>query len=184
MKKILLLGLALLGAFSLAFAQDRTVSGKVLSTEDNSPLPGVNIVVKGTATGAVTDLDGNYKLSVPENTILQFSFIGYEMQEIEVGNRSVIDVTLDSDAEQLSEVIVTGYSSVKKANLTSAISTVAGEELQSQPIGGIDNLLQGHVLRKYVLFHKPFSKTNISLSPTTTIRRPLLFCKIWDRMNA
>lgn len=143
MKKILLLGLGLFAAFSLAIAQDRTVSGKVTSSEDNTPLPGVNIVVKGTTIGAVTDLDGNYKLSVQENAILQFSFIGYELQEIEVGNRSVIDVSMTSDAEQLSEVIVTGYSTVKKSNLTSAVSIVDGAEIQAQPIGGIDNLLQG-----------------------------------------
>ena len=144
MKKIVLLGLAIMASFTLALAQDRTVTGKVTSAEDGSSLPGVNIVVKGTATGAVTDLDGNYKVTVPASgAVLQFSFIGLEGQEIEVGSRSVIDVAMVSDAEQLSEVVVTGYSSVKKSNLTSAISTVDGAKIQSQPIGGIDNLLQG-----------------------------------------
>ena len=77
MKKILLFGLALFATFSLALAQDRTVSGKVTSSDDGSSVPGVNVVLKGTATGAVTDIDGFYKLTVPEEGgILQFSFVG------------------------------------------------------------------------------------------------------------
>jgi TonB-linked SusC/RagA family outer membrane protein len=144
MRKSLLFSLAFLLMASMAFAQDRTISGKVTSIEDGSPVPGVNIVVKGTTTGTVTDIDGNYNLAVPEGaSILVFSFIGLETQEVEIGSRSVIDLQMVSDISQLSEVVVTGYSSVKKSNLTSAISTVKAEDIQSQPIGGIDNLLQG-----------------------------------------
>ena len=109
MRKSLLLSLAILITAGMAFAQDRTVSGKVTSSEDGSSIPGVNIVVKGTTTGAVTDLDGNYKVTVPaDGGTLIFSFIGLVTQEIEVGSRSLIDVAMASDAEQLSEVVVTG----------------------------------------------------------------------------
>jgi TonB-dependent SusC/RagA subfamily outer membrane receptor len=144
MRKSLLFSLAFLFTASMAFAQEHTVSGKVTSADDGSAVPGVNIVVKGTTTGTVTDIDGNYNLAVPEGaSILVFSFIGLETQEVEIGSRSVIDLQMVSDISQLSEVVVTGYSSVKKSNLTSAISTVKAEDIQSQPIGGIDNLLQG-----------------------------------------
>ena len=109
MRKNLLLSLALFLTASMAFAQDRTVSGKVTSSEDGSAIPGVNIVVQGTTTGAVTDIDGNYKLSVPaDGATLIFSFIGLRTQGIEIGNRSIIDVSMESDASQLAEVVVTG----------------------------------------------------------------------------
>ena len=92
----------------LAFAQ-RTVSGTVTSADDGSTIPGVNVVLKGTTTGATTDLDGNYRLSVPEDGgILVFSFIGLTQQEVTIGARSVIDVAMESDVQQLTEVVVTG----------------------------------------------------------------------------
>ncbi|GCC52232.1 TonB-dependent receptor [Chryseotalea sanaruensis] len=101
-------------------------------------------MLKGTTAGTVTDVDGNYKISVPaEGGTLVFSFIGLTTSEIGVGTRSTIDVQMAADITQLSEIVVTGYSAVKKSNLTSAITTVKGEGIQSQPIGGIDNLLQG-----------------------------------------
>ena len=144
MKKVLQLVLSFLMVASMSWAQDRTVSGKVTSAEDGSSLPGVNVVVKGTTNGGVTDIDGNYKVIVPEDkSILVFTFIGLESSEVDIGNRNVVDVQMNSDVQQLSEVVVTGYSSVKKSNLTSAISTVKGEDIQAQPIAGMDNLLQG-----------------------------------------
>ncbi|MTI19510.1 DUF4139 domain-containing protein, partial [Fulvivirga sp. RKSG066] len=89
-----------------------SVSGKVISSEDGSELPGVNVIVKGTTIGTVTDLQGNYSLTLPNdaNTLI-FSFIGLATQEIPIGTRSVIDVQLDSDVQQLSEVVVTGLQS-------------------------------------------------------------------------
>ena len=144
MKKLLLYGFLLVASTSMVLAQGRTVSGKVTSADDGSTLPGVNVVLKGTATGVVTDFDGNYTVQVPDQGgVLVFSFIGLQTQEIEVGARAVIDVAMAADVTQLSEVVVTGYSAVKKSNLTSAVSTVDGEKIQAQPIGGIDNLLQG-----------------------------------------
>ncbi|RLD23547.1 MAG: hypothetical protein DRI71_05060, partial [Bacteroidetes bacterium] len=95
MRKSLLLSLVMLITASMAFAQDRTISGKITSSEDGSAIPGVNVVVKGTTTGAVTDIDGNYKLTVPtDGATLIFSFIGLETQEISIGSRSVIDVSM------------------------------------------------------------------------------------------
>jgi hypothetical protein len=112
----------LLMLFSVTVYAQRTVSGKVSSGEDNSPLPGVSVVVKGTSTGTTTDVDGNYRVNVPENAILVFSYVGFLKQEVEVGNRSVIDITLQTDNKMLSEVVVTGYGVQTKRELTGSIA--------------------------------------------------------------
>ena len=145
MRKSLLLGLALLiTAGMAAFAQDRTISGKVTSAEDGSAVPGVNVVVKGTTTGSVTDIDGNYKFSIPsEGGILIFSFIGLETLEIEIGSRSVIDVSMAGDVEQLEEIVVTGYGTTLKTEFTGASSSVSQETLNRLPIISADQALQG-----------------------------------------
>lgn len=91
-----------------AWAQDRTVSGKVTDAESGEGLPGVNVLLKGTSQGVNTDLDGNYKISVPsDGGTLVFTFIGMSNKEVAIGARSVIDVSLDTDIRQLSEVVVT-----------------------------------------------------------------------------
>lgn len=109
MKKILLLSFMLLSALiTESWAQERTISGNVTDIEDGSTLPGVNVVLKGTTNGTITDIDGNFKLSVPsEGGYLTFSFVGLTTEEIEIGARSVIDLTMSPDIQQLSEVVVT-----------------------------------------------------------------------------
>lgn len=116
---------------SESWAQERTVSGKVTSIEDGTALPGVNVVLKGTTTGTVTDVDGNYKLTLPtENGTLIFSFIGLVTEEINVGSRSVIDVQMSADVQQLSEVVVTGYGIERAANsITYQTERVDNEKL-------------------------------------------------------
>ena len=96
---------------SLGFqVQERTITGTVTSADDASPLPGVNVTLKGTATGTVTDAKGTYSIKVPASGgTLVFSFIGLRTQEIKVGSRSVVDVALSPDVTELSEVVVTGY---------------------------------------------------------------------------
>jgi CarboxypepD_reg-like domain len=107
MKKILPLFFAL--TFALAsFGQDRVVTGKIVAKEDGSALPGVNVLVKGSTSGTVTDMDGQFRVSVPSGDVtLVFSFIGYQTQEMVVGDRTVIDLQLDADVHQLAEVVVT-----------------------------------------------------------------------------
>ncbi|MEX1240139.1 MAG: SusC/RagA family TonB-linked outer membrane protein [Cyclobacteriaceae bacterium] len=112
MNKLLLL--CLTAVFTLVYselwAQERIVSGTVTSVEDGSSLPGVNVVLQGTTTGAVTDIDGKYSLSVPqEGGTLVFTFIGLQTQEVEIGSRSTVDVQIAADVQQLSEIVVTGY---------------------------------------------------------------------------
>jgi len=116
------------------WAQDKSISGKVTSEEDGSTLPGVNVIVKGTSQGTVTDIDGNYRINVPEEAeVLSFSFIGLEAKEVAINGRSTINVAMTSDTRQLSEVVVTaiGIEREKKA-LGYAVSEVEGETLQQR----------------------------------------------------
>lgn len=147
MKKILLLSFMLLLTLSFnALAQERTVTGKVTSADDGSGLPGVNVILKGTNTGAITDIDGNYSVSVPSSGgILQFSFIGLKSVEIEIGARSVIDVPMSEDVETLEEVIVTGYQNQLKRELTGAVTSVKGDEIANIPLQSFDRAIQGRV---------------------------------------
>jgi TonB-linked SusC/RagA family outer membrane protein len=146
MKKFLLTCFSLALALAV-WAQERTVTGRVTSTEDGSPLPGVNVVVKGTTSGTVTDADGRYSISVPSpNAQLVFSFIGMQSQEITVGERTVVDVSLALDVTQLSEVVVTsqGIARERKA-LGYAVTAVGSDQLAARPIGDISRVLQGKI---------------------------------------
>ncbi len=142
----------LLTLFSFAFvlsalAQDRIVSGKVTSSDDGSTLPGVNVVLKGTSNGAVTDVDGNYKLSVPAaGGTLVFSFIGLLTQEVEVGQRTVVEIQMASDVKQLSEVVVTaqGIQSEKRA-LGYSVASVGGAALTQRPESDVARVLNGKI---------------------------------------
>lgn len=127
-----------------AFAQERSVSGTVTSQEDGEPMPGVNVVLKGTTVGTVTGVDGGYRLSVPAGgQTLVFSFIGYETQEVAIGARAVIDVTLTTDVSQLQEVVVVGYGQQSRALTTQSISDVSSERFQNMPVLSAQEALQG-----------------------------------------
>ncbi len=130
---------------SNAWAQERIVSGKVTAQEDGSSLPGVNVVLKGTTNGVVTNTDGNYQLSVPESGgTLVLSFIGFTTQEINIGQRAVIDVQMAMDVQQLTEVVVTaqGIERDRKA-LGYASTTVSGTDLANKPEPDLGRALQG-----------------------------------------
>ena len=117
-----------LAMFSGAYAQERTVSGKVIDS-DNLAVPGVNIVKKGTTSGTTTDSDGRFAISASDNDVLVFSFIGSETQEITVGTRTTIDVSMVADATQLGEVVVTALGIERdEKSLGYAVSKVKGAE--------------------------------------------------------
>jgi TonB-linked SusC/RagA family outer membrane protein len=149
MRKALLFVIALF-TMTLSFevsAQQRVVTGKVISDEDGQGLPGATVLVKGTTVGTTTDLDGNYSINVPAGSnVLIFSFVGLKAVEESIGNRSVVNITLTSDASQLSEVVVTaiGIEKEKKA-LGYAVSTVGDELLQNRPEADVSRVLQGKV---------------------------------------
>lgn len=142
-KHIMLLFLWLAGSFSV-LAQDRTVSGTV-KDEDGSGLPGVNVIVAGTSNGTVTDISGKYSISVGSGSKLLFSFIGFTSQEAEIGNSSVVDVSMKVDITELQEIVVTGYASQEKKDLTGAVGTVKMSELLQVPSSNVTNQLQGRI---------------------------------------
>jgi len=143
MRKIVLI---IIAWFSLtgASAQQHVITGKVKSTEDGLELPGVSVVVKGTAVGATTDTNGNYTLDVPASgTTLVFSFIGMVTQEIEIAGRTTVDVFLASDVKQLSEVMVVGYGTQDRESITGSITRVKGSDIQNLPVTTYEQALQG-----------------------------------------
>ncbi len=143
MKNVLILLIAFILTINYSIGQEINVQGKVTSSEDNYPLPGVNIVIKGTTDGTITDLDGNYELTVSSDASLVYSFIGYEDKEIQVKGRTEINVKLDVKAQELEETVVIGYGVVKKKDLTGSIEVVESEDIESIPIMTSEQVLQG-----------------------------------------
>lgn len=138
-----LLGLIWLAMHMNALAADRPVTGTVIDAAGQA-LPGVNVLLKGTGRGTTTDADGRFQLSIPDaGATLQFSFIGYVTQEVALGTRTNLTVTLIDDAKALSEVVVVGYGTEKKTDLTGAVSTVTSKDISRLPVAGIDQALQG-----------------------------------------
>ena len=128
----------------LVSAQDKAVTGVIVSGQDNSPLPGVTVVLKSTTVGTTTDENGKYTINVAgSNSVLVFSAVGFVTQEVTVGNRSTINVTLGEDLKSLSEVVVVGYGTQKKSQLTGAISSVGAREIGELPVTNARQALQG-----------------------------------------
>ncbi len=123
-----------------------TVSGTVTTSSEGPGFPGVNVLVKGTSTGTVTDVNGKYSLNVPdEDNILVFSSIGYITQEVAVNGRAVIDIALEEDVRSLDEIVVVGYSTQEKKDITGSVAVVNTEALKSIPTGSAEQALQGQV---------------------------------------
>ncbi len=127
-----------------------SVKGKVTSQENNSALPGVNVVVKGTTVGTATDAEGNYTISAPANSTLVFSFIGFVNEEVAIGNRTTIDIALAPDIKALSEVVVIGYGEREKKDLTGSISTVGAKEIEKSVAIQPELALQGRAAGVFV----------------------------------
>jgi len=142
-KSLALIFIGMVFSVGVALAQQITIKGQV-TAGDGEALPGVTVVVKSTVSGTITDIDGNYTLSVPDQSaVLSFSFVGYKTQEVTVGSQTTINVTLEADVLGIDEVVVTGYSVQRKRDLTGAVGVVEAEELKTQPVGNVANQLQG-----------------------------------------
>lgn len=125
--------------------QQQRISGRVTDAEEESGLPGVTVIVKGTSTGTTTDSDGNFSMQVPsQNAVLVFSYVGYQSSEVTVGNKSVINVSLQPDVGQLDEVVVIGFGQKKKKDLTGSISTVGTEQIGKINAASPQFALQGN----------------------------------------
>jgi TonB-linked SusC/RagA family outer membrane protein len=138
-----LLSVCMLTFSVTAFAQSRIITGKI-NSEDGAPMVGVNVVQKGTTNGDVSDTNGNFKIQlVPGQEVLVFSFVGYQTIEKAVAGMSVVNVDMEIDADRLEEVIVVGYGSQEKSDITGAVSSVSSKDLEKAVFNSVDDVLQG-----------------------------------------
>lgn len=152
-------------------AQARIITGKVIST-DGMSIPGVNVVLKGTVTGTVTGADGRYSMNVSgRGSILVFSFLGFEKQEITIGDQSTLNVTLNPSVELISDVVVIGYGTVKKSDLTGSVVSVKSSEIQAVHATTFDQALQGRAAGVQVIQTNgvPGGETNIRIRGTSSV---------------
>jgi TonB-dependent starch-binding outer membrane protein SusC len=158
-----------LGAMS-AFAQ-QSVSGKVTSSDDGSGIPGVNILEKGTTNGTVSDADGSYTINVSSGATLVYSFVGYVSQEVSVGSQTSMNVTLQSDVTSLSEVVVVGYGSQEKKEITSSVVSLSTKDFNQGNVNDPTQLLQGKVagLSIYNRGGNPNESSTIRLRGISTV---------------
>ena len=129
MKKILLLVTIAVFCFGVdVLAQGTTVTGKITDAADGLPIPGANVIERGTNNGVITDMDGNFSLEVSANASLEVSYIGYATKVVPVGNRTTVNVALDLDVTQLSEVVVIGYGQIESRDVTGAVESVKSKD--------------------------------------------------------
>src|SRR5690606_6367929 len=148
MRKILQLVLVLCGLIFYdmpLYAQQKTVTGTVLSGIDNNPLQGVTVAVKETSTITQTDANGKFSITANTGQTLQFTYVGFTLREVVIGSNNVLDITLAQDAGTLSDVVVVGYGTQRKGNLTGAVTSVDMSTLDNRPIADAGRGLQGVV---------------------------------------
>lgn len=181
--------LMLLLGWSNAYAQERVISGRVTDGSSGEPLPGVNVLLKNSTQGTVTDIDGNYSLRVEnDEAVLVFSYIGYMREEQVVGTRSTIDITLQPDIASLEEVVVVGYGTQKKRDLTGAISQVEPGEVNVVATPNVAEALQGRVAGVAIMTNpQPGGNPTIRIRGTGSIsasNEPLLVVDGFPLVNA
>ena len=176
---VLLLGASnILSGFEL---QQITVTGTVTDAARGDAMPGVNVIIKGTVLGALTGPDGKYSLAVSDrNAILVFSFIGYNTLEQPLSGRTTVNVTLVSSTTELQEVIVTGYGTQKKRDVSTSISSVSAEALKDKPVASFTQAIQGQMAGIRILNsnNAPGGGTNIIIRGLTSFNasnNPLTF---------
>ena len=141
-KRIYLIAVMAMMTLSV-MAQSLTVTGVVMAQDEPDPVIGANVMVKGTTLGTITDFDGNFSIQANAGDVLQVSFMGYKPFEVKVSNAGPIRVTLVPDNVQLQEVVAIGYGTMKKSDLTGAVTSVSADQLLKAPVAGIDQALQG-----------------------------------------
>lgn len=168
-----LLKLSVLFFLVSASAMAQTVTGRITSETDGSPLPGVSVLVKGTTTGTTTDIDGRYTLNVPdtESSVLIMSFIGFAAQEIPVNNRTIIDVAMAEDVTMMNEIVVIGYGTQKRSDLTGAVGSVNEQKLKERPATSLNQALSGKIAGVQVNTNsgRPGGKTNVRIRGFSSI---------------
>ena len=168
--KVMITAFLLLAAPVVMNAQNKLITGKV-TDDHNGTLPGVTVTIKGTKTGTLTDSDGKYSIKVNATDILVYSFMGYESSSLPVGNKSVINISLKSSTTGLEEVVVVGYGSMKRKDITGSVSNVAVNEIQMAPVRSIDEALAGRSAGVQVTSSdgQPGASTNIVIRGNNSV---------------
>lgn len=151
--------------------QAQKITGKVTSSEDKLPLPGVNVLIKNTSDGTITDADGTYELAAAKGTTLVFSFVGFEAKEVVVGSEAVINMALEPASQLLKDVVVIAYGTVKKSDLTGSVSSVSSEDLNRTAPTSLDQALQGRAAGVQVtqVSGRPGGETSIRIRGSSSI---------------
>ena len=154
------------------FAQSGQVKGTITSKEDGTTLPGVNVVVKGTTRGVSTDINGRYTIAATQEETLIFSFIGYQSVESRVGNKAVINLSMQADIKDLNEIVVVGYGTKKRTDLIGSVSTVKTDKLIARPSSDLQGMLKGQVAGLYVNVGtaRPGGSSNVLLRGTNSLK--------------
>lgn len=163
----------LIGApMSTAELRQQTVTGVVTDQKDNQPLPGVSVMVKGSTTGTVADFNGRYSIDAPSNAVLVFSYLGYGEQEVAVNGRTVLNVSLSADLNALEEVVVVGYGTQQRKNVTGSVSSVKGEAIKNLPVNDIAGAIQGRMAGVEVVNNSaaPGAGSNILIRGVSSLR--------------
>ncbi|MDD2284700.1 MAG: TonB-dependent receptor [Paludibacter sp.] len=172
MKKSILF-LMLFGCLISAFSQPKSTISGVITDNENLPLPGVNVVLKGTNTGTISNIDGYYTITVPASsgTTLVFSFVGYDSKEIAVNGQSVIDVVLGNSSVELNEIVKIGYATTKRKDLTGSVSSLKSSDLVGTPITDVTQALSGKIAGVQVIKSQgaPDAETSIRVRGGTSI---------------
>jgi len=145
MRNILLFFLVLFLSCQV-MAQQGRISGTVIDGKDGTPMIGANVQIKGTTNGAITDLDGKFSLNVTtNNAVLLVSSVGYKPQSFKIGSKRNFEITLEENSEVLNEVVVVGYGTMKKKDLTGSVGSITGDKLKETVTANLDQALQGKI---------------------------------------
>jgi TonB-dependent SusC/RagA subfamily outer membrane receptor len=152
MKKLLLMSfLLVVGIFFQSNAQERKITGKVTSSADGSALPSVTVQVVGTTKGTQSDASGNFTITVPSSkSVLSFRFVGFLTQEIPVGSQTIVNVTLKEDSKALEEVLVVGYGTQTKTNLTGNVAQISSKAIEGLPVISTEQAIQGRAAGVFI----------------------------------
>ena len=152
MNKHLLFSLLLFFGCTLSMvAQDRRITGKVVSAGDGSPLPGVSVQIKGTSKGTSTDATGNYAVSVPAGkSIMEIRSVGFTSQSLQIGSQTIMNITLVESENSLDEVVVVGYGTQKKSNLTGNVAQINSKAIENLPVVSVEQAIQGRAAGVFV----------------------------------
>jgi TonB-linked SusC/RagA family outer membrane protein len=169
--RLLLVLILFMALLPKARAQEIQINGKVVSATDSEPLPGVSVVLKGTTTGTTTDINGEFSVVAPADGVLIFSFIGMTTQEVEINSQSTVNVRLEEETTGLEEVVVVGYGTQKKVNLSGAVNSIDTKELENRPIVNLSQGLQGVAPNLNIDFvsGEPGQAARINIRGTTSI---------------